>query len=161
MVSVVTWLNRIGTGLLLLSVVLFAAWIVQMLEFGEGNKRWARISEFHAVWVPDLGIVRNSFKIEKFSECQDIVIEKTMRPIKDGVVQTNVAPIVFKGHLQEKISRIHADKSTPTIFDDAVPIPPLPKPGSYWLTFSAGCTLDGITQRTELVSAKVDVEPKR
>lgn len=149
--------RRVGTGLLALAIVLFVAWVVSRLAMDENQVRWARISEFHATWIPETGGVRNSFWLESFADCPEVTVEKAMRPIKNGVVQTDVAPIIFQGQLPEKIQR-YRKGAKGTIFDDAIPTTGVPiLPGEYWLTMVVGCTRDGVTQRTEPVSAKIDV----
>lgn len=151
------WWRRVGTGVLTIAIVLFVAWVVSRLQIDENQVRWARISEFHAIWIPETGVVRNSFWMESFADCPEVDVEKSMRPIKDGVVQTNVPAIIFKGHLPEKILR-YKKGSKGNIFDDATPNSSGPiTPGEYWLTMVIGCTRDGVTQRTEAVSAKIDV----
>lgn len=152
-----TWWGRFGTLVLMVAVVVLVASIISGLDIAQTPTRWARITEFHATWIPEEGVVRNSFRIEKFSECQDITIEKTMRPVKDGVVQSQDPPIVLQGGLKSKLMRIKANTS-PTVFDDAMPTPRHPTAGDYWVTFSAGCTNNEVTQRTELVSAKIEVQ---
>lgn len=155
----VIWIRRAGTAVLALCVALLVAWIVNGVSSDTHAPRWAKIDEFHVIWMPEQNVVRNSIRLETYEDCADIAIEKSMRPLVDGQVQTDAKAIVLEGGLRDKIMNGFHKGSKGYIFDDARPKDNVKiNPGTYWITLSVGCINDGFTRRTELISAPLNVQ---
>jgi hypothetical protein len=168
MAFAVTFTRWIGSAILAFLVISIVAWLVSNVESAKNlaltvahrtpAPRWAIVSELHAVWVPEAGTVRNSFRIQKFEQCDNIIVEKSMRPILNGNVQIQAPGMILHGNLKELIERLPiTGKQGADIFDDAIPEPPPPKPGYYWMTLVLGCSKHGVVSRTEPVSDTVFV----
>lgn len=134
-------LNRaslISNILLCVVVVCLVAWIVSEVMDRE-PALWAEITEYHAAWDPEAGVVIQSLKIVKHQQCDDVKLSKTMNLIgEDGNVVGDI--IRLNGNLKPQILRIEPGPKPAHVFGRATPKTANPlSPGEYLVTLTAVC----------------------